>query len=52
MRDRDTGFLIALKIPLMDPRAIQAPSRNRAVEPGDVCGFFPPLLVFVSSMGG
>lgn len=47
MRGRDTGCVIVLKTPVMDTRAMRAPSRNAAVGPGEVCIFFTPLLAFV-----
>lgn len=51
LRDRDTGYVIAPKIPGMDPRAIlaqQKHSRRTRRRLGDS----PPFLVFVRSMGG
>lgn len=50
VRDRDIGCVIALKMPLMDPRAILAQQKHNR-RTGRGLGVFVPLLVFLEFYG-
>lgn len=51
MRDRDIGCVIALKVPLVDPRAILAQQKHNR-RTGRRLGVFLPLLDFREFLGG